>query len=147
MACEAGAQRQMSEPFLDTDVLMRFITGDDPVKQANATAMIRQIETGELTVRLPDTVIADAVYVLSSSRTYRMPRAEIREELVFLLRLPHFKVHNRRLLLRPLDIYVKYRVDFGDAMIVAAAERRRTADVISYDHDFDRIVGIVRQEP
>jgi len=137
----------MSEPFLDTDVLMRFITGDDPVKQANATAMIRQIETGELTVRLPDTVIADAVYVLSSSRTYRMPRAEIREELVFLLRLPHFKVHNRRLLLRPLDIYVKYRVDFGDAMIVAAAERRRTADVISYDHDFDRIVGIVRQEP
>ena len=137
----------MSEAFLDTDVIVRFVTGDDPVKQAAAATLFREVERGTTTLRAPDTVIADAVHVLSSPRLYQMPRQRIHDELSTLLQLPHLCIHNRRLLLRALDIYATPRLDFGDAMLVATAERRGGGDLYSYDHDFDTMPGITRREP
>src|SRR5437868_7437589 len=71
----------MTQPFIDTDVIIRFLTGDDLEKQAAAGALFGQIEQGRLTVVAPDTVIADAVYVLSSPRLYHIARSEVQELL------------------------------------------------------------------
>jgi predicted nucleic acid-binding protein len=59
----------MTEPFIDTDVIIRLLTGDDPVKQDRAKALFRGVEDGSLTLQAPLTVIADAVHVLSSIST------------------------------------------------------------------------------
>ena len=143
MAQEAAA----NDSFIDTDVIVRFITGDDPMKQAAADALFRRVASGALLLRGPDTVIADAVHVLRSPALYRRDRARIRDQLGVLLRLRNFKVHNRRLLLRALDIFAATNVDFGDAMIVATMERRRASQLYSYDHDFDRFPNVHRTEP
>jgi predicted nucleic acid-binding protein len=137
----------MSDPYVDTDVIIRLVTGDDPAKQGAAQALFRQVQDGTLIVRAPATVIADAVYVLSSPRLYGRARAQVRTDLVPLLRLPGFRVQPRRLLLRALDIYAATALDFGDAMIVATMERAGATTIYSYDHDFDRIPAITRSEP
>ena len=137
----------MNGAFVDTDVLIRLITGDDPVKQAAAEALFQQVEAGALSLRAPDTVIADAVFVLTSPRLYALPRPLIREKLAYLVGLPGLLIHNRRLLLRALDFFATTILDFGDAMIVATMERRNASTVYSYDHDFDRMPGITRREP
>ena len=84
----------MNGEFIHTDVILRLITGDDPVKQAAAEALFQQVEVGTLTVRAPDTVIADAVFVLTSPRLYALPRALVRDKLAHLLRLANLMVHN-----------------------------------------------------
>jgi len=137
----------MSIPFIDTDVIIRLLTGDDLVKQAAAAALFERVEQGTLQVAAPVTVIADAVYVLSSPRLYDVPRAEVRQLLTTLVRLPGFRVHNRRAVLRALDLYASMNVDFGDAFIVASMERASSEVVYSYDADFDRIEGITRRQP
>jgi predicted nucleic acid-binding protein len=133
--------------FVDTDVILRLITGDDPVQQAAAEALFQQVVDGASMLRAPDTAIADAVFVLVSPRVYSLPRALVRDKLLYLLGLSGFKVHNRRLLMRALDLFVLFNIDFGDAMIVAAMERRGATDLYSCDHDFDRVPGIHRREP
>jgi predicted nucleic acid-binding protein len=137
----------MTQPFIDTDVIIRFLTGDDLQKQAAATTLFEQIEQGILTVVAPDTVIADAVYVLSSPRLYHVARDEIRELLTTLVRLPHFQVHNRFCVLRALELYASTKLDFGDILIIASMEQQNSRILYSYDTDFDRIQGIARQEP
>ncbi|HLF08577.1 MAG TPA: PIN domain-containing protein [Dehalococcoidia bacterium] len=137
----------MSDPFVDTDVLVRLLTGDDPEKQAQAAAMFQQVEAGNITVQAPDTVIADAVYVLSSPRLYNVPRHEVRDMLSALTRLPHFSVDNRRSVLRALELYGATSLDFGDAFIVASMERAGSATLYSYDRDFDSISGVERRPP
>ena len=94
----------MTQPFIDTDVIIRFLTGDDPDKQAAATALFEQVEQGLLTVQAPDTVIADAVYVLSSPRLYHVARRDIQEMLAALVRLPQFLLQNRWSVLQALDL-------------------------------------------
>jgi predicted nucleic acid-binding protein len=128
----------MSEAFLDTDIIVRFVTGDDPAKQAAAAALFREVQAEAITLRAPDTVVADTVYVLASPRLYQLSRDRIRDELATLLRLPSFRVHNR---------YAATRLDFGDAMLVATAERCGGGDLYSHDRDFDGLPGIQRREP
>lgn len=137
----------MSEAFVDTDVIIRLLTGDDLTKQAAAATLFERVEAGEMTLQAPDTVIADAVFVLSSQRLYGLPRNEVRDLLVPLLRLPAFVTGNRRTLIDALDIYGSENVDFGDAMIVAALRQTQVASLYSYDRDFDRFPDVRRIEP
>lgn len=139
----------MSLPFIDTDVIIRLLTGDDPDKQDKAARLFKQVEEGSLTVAAPYTVIADAVYVLSSPRVYNLPRQQVTDILTPLVRLPEFRVENRRAVLAALALYGygRTKLDFGDALIVAAMQQSGSQVVYSYDADFDRIDGIDRQKP
>ena len=137
----------MSDAFVDTDVLIRLLTGDDPLKQADSAALFEAVEAGELTVAAPDTVIADAVYVLSSPRLYRVPRPQVEELLAPLIRLPGFRLRNRDSLLRALDLYSTTNLDFGDAMIVASMEAAGVDALYSYDEGFDRLASVKRRAP
>ena len=137
----------MTQPFIDTDVIIRFLTGDEPKKQAAATALFEQVEQGTLTVAAPDTVIADAVYVLSSPRLYHLARSEVRELLTALIQLPHFQVQNRLAVLRALELYGSSKLDFGDVLIISSMEQQHSQILYSYDADFDRFDSINRQEP
>lgn len=138
----------MSLPFIDTSVIIRLLTGDDPVKQKQSQALFERVERGEITAAAPDTVVADAVFVLASRRLYDLPRLHIVELLTPLVRLPHFQIQNRRTVLAALQLYgTTERLDFGDAMLAAAMTRSTSNTIYSYDKDFDRLPGITRWEP
>ncbi len=137
----------MADAFVDTDILIRLLTGDDPIKQESAAALFEQVESGALRLAAPDTVIADSVFVLSSPRLYHLPRPRVRELLAPLVRLPGFEIDNRRVVLAALDLFAGANIDFGDAMIVAAMRDAGVEALYSYDADFDRIPGIRRREP
>jgi predicted nucleic acid-binding protein len=136
-------------PFIDTDVIIRFLTGDDLVKQERAAKLFEHIEQGTLTVSAPDTVIADAVYVLASPRLYNLPRGDVAALLTPLVRLPQFRVKNRRTVIAALTLYGHgpFKLDFGDALIVASMQQSGSNTVYSFDTDLGKIPGIIRQEP
>lgn len=137
----------MSDAFLDADVIVRLLTNDDPHKQERAAALFGQVEKGQLRLTTPVTTIADTVYVLSSPRLYHLPRSEIAALLTPLVRLPHFKIKNRRAVLKALELYSGTHLDFGDALIAASMLGTKSQMVYSYDVDFDHVEGITRKEP
>jgi predicted nucleic acid-binding protein len=140
--------RQMrGVPLIDTDVIIRLLTGDDPEKQARAHHLFKRIEAGEVTVFAPITTIADCVYVLSSPSLYKLPRTEVVGLLLPILRLRGFRLQDRRAVLEALDLYATTALDFGDAYLVASLQRQGSRTVYSFDRDFDRIRGIQRLEP
>jgi predicted nucleic acid-binding protein len=138
----------VADAFVDTDVIVRLIAKDDPAKAAAAAVLFARVEIGELRAAAPGSVVHDAVYVLGSPRLYALPRAEIRAALGALLGLPGFVVADRAVLLRALDVFVaRRRLDFGDAMIVAAMAEAGATELYSYDQGFDRVPGIERRPP
>lgn len=137
----------MSIPYIDTDPIVRMLTGDDPDKQLAALRLFTQVEQGELLIAAPITVIADAVFVLSSARIYRLPRSEITALLLPLVQLPGFRIPQKHVVIRALVIYGETRIDFGDAVLIAAMEADGARTLISHDRHFDRLSGIQRVEP
>ena len=137
----------MSDPHVDTDVIIRLVTGDDAVKQAQAAQLFQDIEDGKLTARAPVTVIADAIFVLCSKRLYNLPRPQATAALTRLVRIPGFRVDRRRTIIAALGLFGSTRLDFGDCMLIASMREAGSTVLYSYDTDFDRFPPIIRQEP
>ncbi len=133
--------------YIDTDVIIRLLTGDDEQKRKDATTLFKRVAEGDLVLYAPDTVIADAVFVLSSPNLYYLPRSQIRDLLVPLLRYPNFKVENKQVVIKALDFFVDKNIDFGDAMLAVLTHESQDKLIYSYDHDFDKIPDIKRKEP
>ena len=138
----------MSTAFVDTDVIIRFLTGDDPVKQAAARRLFGRAASDELLLTVPHTVVADAAYVLRSRNLYHLSKPVIAEMLADLLSQKGFKIEDRESVLDALDLYGEYnKLDFTDALIIAMMWRNNDSLLYSYDGDYDTFSGISRREP
>ena len=134
--------------ILDTNIIVRYVSRDDPDKAARALAYFEQLEAGRQTVSLSEAVLVETVQVLSSSRLYAMLRETIRTRLRTIIMLSGVRLTNKGLYLRALDLYVSYAaLSFVDALLACRAEREPPATVVSFDRGFDRLPNITRVEP
>jgi predicted nucleic acid-binding protein len=131
---------------LNTNLLLRHLTQDSPDLSPRATALIRRIVVGDLTVRTTDTVVFETVYTLQ--RFYRTSRPQIRATVWPLLRLRSVRLVGKRRYRRAFDLYVNLpRLSFADCYHAAYMESQGLTDLISFDRDMDRVPAITRYEP
>ena len=131
--------------FLDTNVLLRHLLQDDPRQSPRATALIGRIETGEVRVRLTETVVFETVFTLQ--RTYKRRPDAIREALLPILELPGVSLPQKARLRRAFATYADQHLPFADAYHAVLMSDLGLSEVYSFDEDFDRISGITRLEP
>jgi predicted nucleic-acid-binding protein len=127
--------------FVDTNVLVRHLTGDPPAMAARATRYLR--EASELF--LVDLILAETIYVLESF--YETPRAHIAAIVRSLLAFDSIIVVDRDVLLRAIEVYEIDRLDFAEGYLVACAESTGIGRVASFDRTVDRAKTIERVEP
>ena len=127
--------------FVDTNVLIRHLTGDPPEMASRAT---RYLETAD-ELLLPDLMFAEVAYVLESF--YETPRAQVATTLRAVLAFPAIRVVDADLLQRAVEVYELHRLDFADAYLVASAERTGVGIIASFDRTIDRITTVRREEP
>ena len=134
-----------ADAFIDTDVIIHFLTQDDPEKQAASAELFEAIKDGRLTVVAPDTVIAEAVLILASPRLYDLPRGEVQALLTPLVRLAGFKVDNKRAILEALELYARTDLAFADALVVASMRLADARTLYSYNSTFECVSTIDRR--
>lgn len=127
--------------FVDTNVLIRHLTGDPPAMASRAT---RYLETAD-ELLLPDLILAEVAYVLESF--YEVPRAQVATTLRAVLAFPAIRVLDADLLQRAVEVYDVHRLDFADAYLVANAERTGIGVIASFDRTIDRVTTVRREEP
>jgi predicted nucleic acid-binding protein len=127
--------------FVDTNVLVRHLTGDPPQLADRATAYLRR----ETDLLLGDLVVAETIYVLESY--YEVERRQIAEAMRSLLALDSLSSVDLALLLRAIEVYEVDRLDFAEAYLVACAETTGVGRIASFDRAIDRIWTVERVEP
>ncbi len=127
--------------FLDTNVLIRHLTGDPPETAARATAAL----AAEEQLLLTDLVLAECVYVLESF--YEVERPRVAELMRSAIAYPSIDAVDTAVLMRALEVYELERLDFAEAYLVAQAEATGVRQVLSFDRSIDRIKTVTRREP
>jgi predicted nucleic acid-binding protein len=127
--------------FIDTNILVRHLTGDPPVQARRATRYLAQADE----LLLPDLILAEIAYVLESY--YEVARAQVSESLRAVLAFPAIRVVDEQLLTRTVELYEVQHLDFADAYLVASAERTGVGVVASFDRDIDRVGTVRREQP
>ena len=101
--------------FIDTNILVRHLTGDPPDMAARASRFLAE----ERDLLLADLVVAETIYVLESF--YEAPRGDRRVDRA-LIAFESVVCVDPSLLLRAVEIYEVDRLDFAEAYLVACAE-------------------------
>lgn len=127
--------------FVDTNVLIRHLTGDPPSQAARATRFLAEADE----LLLADLIVAEVVYVLESF--YEVKRARVAELVRAIIAFDAVRVVDEELLLRAIEVYEIDRLDFAEAYLVASAERSGVDTVASFDRAIDRVTTIRRIEP
>jgi predicted nucleic acid-binding protein len=127
--------------FVDTNVLVRHLTGDPPSQAGRATRYLERADE----LLLADLILAEVTYVLESF--YEVARSQVAATLRAILAFPAIRVLDAELLHRAIEVYEVDRLDFADAYLVASAERTGIGIIASFDRSIDRIGTVRREEP
>jgi predicted nucleic acid-binding protein len=135
----------MAERFLDTNVLLRYLTRDDEDKARLALALLTRVERGEEKVVTSPLVIFETVFTLQ--KRYGFPKEQIRDAVSDLLSLRGLELPNKSLYARALELFATENIPFTDAHTAAYMQSHGLTEIYSWDTDFDHIPGIQRVEP
>jgi predicted nucleic acid-binding protein len=131
--------------YIDTNVIVRFLTGDPPDMAQQAEVLFAAADHGEMILILDDIVLAETVWVLSSFYGHSTP--DIARTLSELLAHEAIEAQDKEILVEALSLFADYHVDFADALVVARMRRRGINEVFSFDSHFDRLPDVIRMEP
>lgn len=127
--------------FIDTNILIRHLTGDPPDLAARATEFLGEAEE----LLLADIIVAETVYVLESF--YEVPVEEVARLVRSIIAFDPIEVMSPQLLLRSLEVYETHGIDYAEAYLVASAESSQVGTIASFDRSIDRVQTVTRIEP
>ena len=131
---------------IDTNLLVRYLTEDDPSKANDVKSLLLKAAQGEIRLVIPSVVIAELVWVLQSF--YKLDRSEIVPLLIAILQTRGCEVSDKALVSNAVAIYGNTTIDFIDAWIVSFAKSAEVRAIYTFDRKhFKGIDGIEMMHP
>ena len=125
-------QESHIDDFIDTNVVVRYLTGTPPEQAAEAARIIEGVS-----LQIPIVVLTETAYVLASQ--YQFSRARIIDGLLSLVRRNNVSIYSieKDLVLQGLRMCrPSGRVSVADAMIWAAARSSGARVIYTFDRRF-----------
>ncbi|HVB72402.1 MAG TPA: PIN domain-containing protein [Ktedonobacteraceae bacterium] len=135
----------MATCFLDTNILLRYLVGDNQQMAEQALNLLMRVERGEEKVITSSLVIFETIFTLQSF--YRVPRQQIKEQVLPIISLRGLHLPAKSVFYKALDLYVTKNISFADAYNAAYMISEEVFNIYSWDKGFDKIDGIIRLEP
>lgn len=124
---------------LDTNVLVRFLTQDDPAQGAVATRLMEGL-TAQAPGFVGREVLVELVWVLE--RAYGYGRAEVAAAVEGLLVAPEILLEAAEDVGAALHRYREGGAGFADLLIATAARRAGASRLVTFDRRAARIEGV-----
>ena len=126
---------------LDTNVLVRYVTQDDPVQSAKASELIESLTTAS-----PGFVsmvsIVELVWVLQSC--YQSAKSDVVTVLETLLRTRELTVEHGEIIWQALRKFVANKADFADCLIERCAHAAGCTYTATFDLNAIKTTGMKR---
>ena len=135
----------MKTYFLDSNIFLRFLTGDNQKMLNECLSLIENIKAGKINAFTSNLVLSEVVWTLGS--LYKFPKTKVINAIKGIVGTPGLKICDGYMILAAIEIYENSSVKFIDSLVASIHEiYNRKWVVISYDKDFDKL-GIIRKEP
>jgi predicted nucleic-acid-binding protein len=124
---------------LDTNVIVRYITQDDPAQSAKANKLIESFSADE-----PGFVSAvsmvELVWVMQAC--YRASKGALVDMLETLLRTEELRIENADIMWQALRRFQTAQADFADCVIERCGHAAACKHTVTFDHDAAKGAGM-----
>ena len=121
--------------LLDTNIIIRFLVGDNEEHLAKSTEYFEQIELGSMEVEILSDVLMEAFFVLT--KFYKVPKVEVISDLKTILSFEGVVKKDKVILFETLSIIENKNIDFVDALICAKC-KFQNYEKLSFDKDLNK---------
>lgn len=121
--------------LLDTNIIIRFLVGDNEEHLAKSTEYFEQIELGSMEVEILSDVLMEAFFVLT--KFYKVPKVEVISDLKTILSFEGVVNKDKVILFEALSIIENKNIDFVDALICAKC-KFQNYEKLSFDKDLNK---------
>ena len=122
---------------LDTNVITRYLTQDDPAQAKLASEYVKRECSSEQPCLINRIVLCELVWVLESAYRYRRP--VIADVLEKILRTAQFMVEDLQACWSALESYRTSRVDFADALLGGTNRLMGCQATITFDKEASQL--------
>ena len=122
----------MKSVAIDANIIVRYLTGDDPLQSPAATELFRMASAGRVNLLIPAPILQETVYVLETY--YNGTPDTIAPKLLSLLSLNGVTCPDSRWVMDGIQWYRAKNADFGDALLCAYA-RHHHCEVNTFDKE------------
>jgi predicted nucleic acid-binding protein len=130
--------------LVDTNILLRFLSGEPPSQAAAAKKLFDRASAGEIVLDVSPVIVAEALYTLLSF--YGVERKVATEKLSVLLHQRGVKLRDAAQVFAALEHLQTLNVGFADAFLAACAADEKVP-VASFDRDLEKFKSVTRYEP
>lgn len=120
--------------ILDTNVILRFLVGDDPLLWEKAKDIFKEAEEGKRSLLIKPLVIAEVCFVLESF--YKKERNEIASSMEILLSQKWLNVEDRKPLLN-MWLWYRRKFHFVDSYLIALS-RTNDFELLTFDKKLEK---------
>ena len=138
-------KKEEDRAVIDTNLLIRFLTEDDPEKAKAVETLLGKAGKGEIRILIPSVVIAELVWVLKSF--YDMQTGEISELVGAVLNTPGRDTQDKSILREALKTFERKGIDFVDAWILEFARDRNIKTIYTFDRKHFKDIDIKMASP
>lgn len=124
---------------LDTNVLVRYITQDDPIQSAKATTWIEERLTPEDPGFISVVAMAETVWVLE--RTYGVADQDIAATIERLLQADVLVVESEQQVFAAMIALKENQGSFADSLIAALGSKAGCSGTLTFDREALRLPG------
>lgn len=135
----------MTKTFIDTNIFLRYLTKDDPIKYERCRELFKKALEGETALATSGIVIAELVWTLLSY--YKVPKNDVIDKISIIVATEGIDIPDRNIIADALVLYGRNKIDYIDAYNAVFMRYHKMSEIYSYDEDFDRIEGTRRKEP
>ena len=130
---------------LDTNVLVRLLTADDPEQTAAATRLVERAVRDSARLEVSTIVLCETVWVLKTG--YEFPKSRIVAAVSEMLETLHLRVEQDADVRRALAAFASGRGDFADYLIRERALAAGAAAVATFDGPLLAETGFIHPDP
>jgi predicted nucleic-acid-binding protein len=123
--------KDSKEVVIDTNLLVRYLTDDEPQKAKAVDVLLNSAARGELKILIPSVVIAELVWVLESF--YKMMAEDIAGLVEAILNTPGVDTQDKSVIKEALKIYRNKKIDLIDAWIIEFAKAKGAKRIYTFD--------------
>ena len=116
---------------LDTNLLVRLLTNDDPRQAAKVEAWLKRNATPQAPAWVDHVVLCELAWVLE--RSYGYARGDVHVALAALLAHDQLRVESPALVRQALLLFAAGPADFSDCLLAARAQAVGYASVLTLD--------------
>ena len=116
---------------IDTNLLVRYLTDDEPQKAKAVDTLLNSAAKGELKILIPSIVIAELVWVLESF--YKMMAEDITGLVEAILNTPGVDTQDKSVIKAALTLYRSKKIDLIDAWIIEFARTKGAKRIYTFD--------------